>query len=398
VLVERMMVAAAETRSFKRAAIVMKHVAGQPAAFKTIQRITHDVGTELGRRRDASAKSTHALAQMPADPPDLAVIETDGGRIHTREPGHGRGVHLSGEGWRETKNACLIRAQRKTFASDPQPEPPACFLDAKHVAKIAETSAIGVSAVDEVTLDDEDPQDFAIDLESALEEDWRPKRMVRTVISSMACSRDFGRQVAKEARRRRFYEAVAQAFLGDGLPWNWSIQKEHFPKAIPILDFIHVLTYLFLAAKAIHARDEESAWSQYVAWMTGCWQSETSQVIEELTAWHQRLGEPPKDASDTDVRVIVTKTLGYLRNNLERMDYVSYRQSGYPVTSAWMESLVKEMNYRVKGSEMFWNDPIGAEAILQVRAGALCDDERLVRHLRQRPGCAFTRRPDSPSL
>ena len=49
-----------------------------------------------------------------------------------------------------------------------------------------------------------------------------------------------------------------------------------------------------------------------------------------------------------------------------------------------MESLVKEVNYRVKGTEMFWNDPEGAEAILQVRAAALCDDERLAKHLRSR--------------
>ena len=66
------------------------------------------------------------------------------------------------------------------------------------------------------------------------------------------------------------------------------------------------------------------------------------------------------------------------------------------MTTAWMESLVKEMNYRVKGTEMFWNDPEGAEAILQVRAAALCDDERLTEHLRTRPGCPFTRRPKSP--
>ena len=51
------------------------------------------------------------------------------------------------------------------------------------------------------------------------------------------------------------------------------------------------------------------------------------------------------------------------------------------MTTAWMESLVKELNYRVKGTEMFWNDPEGAEAILQVRAAALCDDDRLVSHL-----------------
>jgi hypothetical protein len=47
-----------------------------------------------------------------------------------------------------------------------------------------------------------------------------------------------------------------------------------------------------------------------------------------------------------------------------------------------MESLVEEMNYRVKGTEMFWNDPDGAEAILQVRAASLCDDERLAKDRR----------------
>ena len=78
------------------------------------------------------------------------------------------------------------------------------------------------------------------------------------------------------------------------------------------------------------------------------------------------------------------------------MNYPEYRRQGLPVTTAWMESLVKEMNYRVKGTEMFWNDPEGAEAILQVRAAALCDDERLVKHLRTRPGHPFTRRPKVP--
>ena len=57
---------------------------------------------------------------------------------------------------------------------------------------------------------------------------------------------------------------------------------------------------------------------------------------------------------------------------------------------------MKEMNYRVKGTKMFWNDPHGAEAILQVRATSLCDDEPLAKHLRSRAGSPFTRRPKSP--
>jgi len=55
-----------------------------------------------------------------------------------------------------------------------------------------------------------------------------------------------------------------------------------------------------------------------------------------------------------------------------------------------MESLVKEINSRVKGTGTFWNNPEGAEAILQVRAAALSDDDRLVKHLPTRPGCSFT--------
>ena len=35
------------------------------------------------------------------------------------------------------------------------------------------------------------------------------------------------------------------------------------------------------------------------------------------------------------------------------MEYPAYRKAGLPVTTAWMESLVKEVNYRVKGSQCF---------------------------------------------
>ena len=388
-------VAAAETRSFVRAAKVMREVAGTSVSAKTIERVVHDVGAELAARRDVDPKSDDALAQRPEAPPELAVVECDGGRLRTRQPGHGPGVHLAGEGWREDKNACLIRAARKTFDHDPQPEPPECFGDPQHVAKIAETEALSAAAPRPP--DPASSRDEEADVELPQREDWRPKRLVRTVLSSLADAQAFGRQMAREAKRRLFFEATAKAFLGDGLPWNWSIWKRHFPGFTPILDFIHVLSYLFVAAKAVHAAADD-AWSQYLVWMRGCWRGEVDQVLEELSAWQLRLGAPPADAADSDPRCIVDKTLGYLTNNRSRMNYAEYRRQGLPVTTAWMESLVKEVNYRVKGTEMFWNDPDGAEAILQVRAAALSDDDRLVKHLRHRPGCPFTRRPKCSSF
>jgi hypothetical protein len=394
-LVQRITVAAAETRSFKRAAIVMKDVGDRGVSAKTIERVVHDVGEELVERRDANPRTDDALARRPEEPPDLAVVECDGGRIRTREPGHGPGVHRRAEGWRETKNACLIRAARTVSEGDPQPEPPACFCDPEHVAKIAETEALSVAApLPDSAAAGPEPSESAGLVSPA---DWHPKRLVRTVLSSIATSQIFGRQMAREAKRRRFAEAPAKAFLGDGLAWNWSIWKEHFGDFTPILDFIHVLSYLFLAAKATHGATGD-AWDQYLVWMRGAWQGEVEQVLEELRAWQTRLGEPPEGVAESDPRKILQKTITYLENNRGRMNYPEYRQEGLPVTTAWMESLVKEMNYRVKGTEMFWNDPAGAEAILQVRAAALCDDERLARHLRTRLGCPFTRRPKSPEL
>ncbi len=396
-LVQRITDAGAETRSFKRAAIVMKRVAGQSVSAKTIERVVHDVGGELAQRRDADPKTNDALAQRPESPPALAVVECDGGRIRTREPGNGPGVHHTGEGWRETKNACLIRAQRTVCEEDPEPEPPACFCDPKHVAKIAETEALSVASPLPPPESRQQPSDSSEAAELVPPVKWHPKRLVRTVLSSMAESKDFGKQMAREAKQRRFGEAAAKAFLGDGLPWNWSIWKKHFPEFTPILDFIHVLSYLFLAAKAVHQAAED-AWSQYLAWMRGAWQGEVAQVLEELRAWQAKLGEPPEGAPDHDPRKVLSKTIGYLDNNKDRMNYPEYRQRGLPVTTAWMESLVKEVNYRVKGTEMFWNDPEGAEAILQIRAAALSDDDRLAKHLAERPGCPFTRRPQSPKL
>jgi hypothetical protein len=396
-MVKKIVVTAADTRSFERAARVMRNAGDQPVSAKTIERVVHDVGWELAERRDCDPQNDGALAQHPENPPDLAVVECDGGRIRTREPGHGPGVHGSGEGWRETKSACLIRSQRKTFEDDPQPEPPECFCDPEHVGKIAETEALSVASPysdssSEPTVNDGPEANLP-----PVAADWRPKRLVRTVLGSLACSKEFGKQMAREAKRRRFFEARARAFLGDGLPWNWSIWKKHFPGFTAILDFIHVLSYLFLAAKSVH-KAAEDAWSQYLVWMRGCWQGDVAQVLEELRHWQVKLGEPPKEAPENDPRQIVARTITYLENNQPRMHYPEYRRQGLPVTTAWMESLVKELNYRVKGTEMFWNDPEGAEAILQVRAAALCDDDRLVSHLQARPGYPFTRRPKTRNI
>ena len=132
-------------------------------------------------------------------------------------------------------------------------------------------------------------------------------------------------------------------------------------------------------------------WQTYVGWMTQTWQGRVPDVIADMEA---RLAqrEPHTGSAKlpaSDPREVLRRTIGYLKNNQIRMNYPAYRQQGLPVTSSMVESLIKEFNYRVKGTERFWDNPEGAEAILQLRAAVLSDDNRLPNFIETRPGCAF---------
>jgi hypothetical protein len=112
----------------------------------------------------------------------------------------------------------------------------------------------------------------------------------------------------REAKRRRFFEADAKAFPGDVLPWNWSIWEKQFSDFMPILDFIHVLSYFFPAAKAAHERSQD-AWSQEPGWMRGAWQGEVEQVLEELRMGQEKLGAAASDPPDSDSRKVLATTI-----------------------------------------------------------------------------------------
>lgn len=370
-LCKRIVFASAEARSFERAAVVLREVADCQVSAKTIERVTREVGQELASEREQNWPSE----KPPSEPPQLAVVQVDGGRIRVRQSGLGPGVHDAV--WRESKNACLVRMSSSCHSTDPHPALPRAFQDAHHVAEIA-----GIAAPDEV---EAVPPRDQVDTE-----DYRPKRLVRTCLSSLVCSDEFGLQIHNESLHRGFDQADRKAYLGDGLPYNWSIQQKHFSDYVPILDFVHVLEYLYPAGMAMIA-EQDLGWQQYLRIAEACWQGRVAEVIAEFDAWLEVNGWH-KDLPDDDSRHRVADARRYLANNQTRMNYPQYRCQGLPVTSALAESLIKEINWRVKGSEMFWNNPKGAEAILQVRAAALCETPRLAGYLASRRGCQYHRR------
>ena len=162
---------------------------------------------------------------------------------------------------------------------------------------------------------------------------------------------------------------------------------------MPILDFIHALTYVFAAAMADRSRAEGGP--IYQRWITWVWQGEVLKVIAEVAARAAELGPLPPQAAETDPRQIVADTLTYLTNQQSRMNYPAYRQAGLPITSSPVESTVKQINQRVKGSEKFWGES-GGEALLQLRADQLCDTDPLdlfwIHRARQATGTRTYRR------
>ena len=129
--------------------------------------------------------------------------------------------------------------------------------------------------------------------------------------------------------------------MSDGLAYNWTIQKCHFPDFTAILDFVHVVEHLYEVARSLHA-DVDCRWEEYLGWARACWSGQVQQVIAEMKEHQIRLGLPPKDCEKTDARKVLADGIGYFENNASRMNYPQYRQAGLPTTSALRESLVKE--------------------------------------------------------
>jgi hypothetical protein len=172
------------------------------------------------------------------------------------------------------------------------------------------------------------------------------------------------------------------------------LQRRFFGSFVPILDFIHALSYVYAAATA--GRLRAAGWACYREWIRWVWQGQVRRVIVALEARQAELGLPAKGEAETSPRQVVARTLTYLRNQQDKMRYDEYRRQGLPITSSLMESVVKQVNRRVKGTEKFWSEE-GAEAILQLRADQLSSDQPLEAFWQRRQEAATGQRRYRPA-
>ena len=348
-----------------------------------------------------------ASTDAPANGPQVGVVEMDGGRIRTRDEHCPRGV--THPHWREFQAGCVVRLQSEASAQDPRPEVPRLFLDRPQVHKLVSQLHRQRSAPQEDATDDENIG--ALLAEENLVENVdvtaspsttrtserppsRPQRLMRTCVATLEGADACGRILAAEAAQRGLDQAPRKGFVGDGQTCNWSVWERYFKRQgyLPIADFIHLMSYVYAVAMAV-GRDADDGWRLHTEWITALWTGQSAKVLAVWRLLAQQFDIPPDRAlPDDDPRRPIQRGVTYLTNNQERVDYPRYRRLGLPVTSTLMESLVKEFNLRVKGTEKFWNDPQGAEAILTVRAALLSEDDRFAHFFAHRPGCRYRRR------
>ena len=399
--------AGTQLSSFAQGSAALEALSGFRVATKQVERITEKIGQERVEQRDEAVQAFLALPLMDrckspvANPPpesNVATVMMDGGRLQIldrseRDPDL---TETADDGspernghWREDKIGLLMTMTSEVSVDDPSPKIPENFVDPMRIFKLAREIKGHVKGTkDESTepLESESMNDAGQNTDAATA---TPKPRVRTMVATREPAQRFGEILAWAAWARGFTAAARKAFVADGASTNWTIQKQWFSDYVPILDFIHALSYVFAAAMT--GRGFRAGWEAYTAWIQQVWSGRVEEVIAALETRQSELGIPEEADGETSPRCVVAETLTYLRNNKERMRYDEYRRAGLPMTSSHMESTVKMFNRRVKGTEKFWSEA-GAEAILQLRADHLSETEPLKTFWENRQATATGRR------
>jgi hypothetical protein len=85
--------AAGRFQSFEDAAAAMEMV-GVQISSRHLQRIANEIGSEMAQQRDRKvAIGRRRLPVRVASTPEVVAVEVDGGRLRTRAPECGPGVH-----------------------------------------------------------------------------------------------------------------------------------------------------------------------------------------------------------------------------------------------------------------------------------------------------------------
>jgi hypothetical protein len=370
--------AGSQSASFVEATKDLLTLAEVEVSRERVQRWTKRVGHERVAEALALAQSYGRLPlpeqrKSPGDQvPPVACVQMDGGRIQIRDRREALGDKESKGYWRETLVGCCLSMTSSEHSIDPCPTIPGTFVDPARMGELGREIK-GFSS------SEEDLSEASGDV--AAPRSGVPQVLVRSVVATRQGMDAFGGRLVAAAHARGFHAARRKAFVADGGASNWSVHKKHFSHYTPVLDFTHAVCYVFASAMA--GRSFAEGWSEYCQWAQWLWEGATSTLIAAVAHRAQALGPPGEGDGETSPRRIVAEARQYLTNQQSRMKYAEYRKLGLPITSSHIESTIKQINRRMKGTEKFWSQ--GAEPLLQLVADHLSETSDLDRFWTRRP-------------
>jgi hypothetical protein len=179
-----------------------------------------------------------------------------------------------------------------------------------------------------------------------------------TYVSSFGSIDEFGPMLRQEAIRRGLALALTVVLLIDGAEGLAKMGRDCFANAIQIVDFYHALERAGKVLVALLGSKEHPDYKKRL----GRWSRLLLRDgVEKLIAQARR------EAKEKGRGEAVEEHRGYFVNNVERMQYGTFRAKGYFIGSGVVEAGCKTViGARCKQSGMFWGEP-GAENILAFR-------------------------------
>jgi len=146
--------------------------------------------------------------------------------------------------------------------------------------------------------------------------------------------------------------------IGDGATWIWNRIREIYPDAKLVLDYYHCSEYLSDLANARYGKGNQEAREWYEALLTRLFSNQIDHVIAEIKGMK---------ACSNEAAEQIKKTVRYLLNQREKVDYGVLKRGGYHIGSGGIESSNKFIaNVRLKRSGAWWY-PTNANNILKLR-------------------------------
>ena len=180
-----------------------------------------------------------------------------------------------------------------------------------------------------------------------------------TYVSSFGSIEEFGPALRQDAIRRGLALALQVVLLIDGAEGLANMGRLCFSRAIQIVDFYHALEHAGRVLVALLGSKEHPDYQKRLGrWARRLLNDKVEQLIAQ--ARQESTGRAQAQA--------VEKELGYFVNNIDRMQYGTFRRQGFFIGSGVIEAGCKTViGARCKQSGMFWGEP-GAENVLALRS------------------------------